>query len=170
MSQIDEHAKSIFEKISKLESETKGFDEAKFEEKIKELNDNIKSKEKERKVKHEEVIKFTNKFKEITASETILETYSIKNEEELVSIQNDIEAKEKKLQLADSGKLEEMSQIDEHAKSIFEKISKLESETKGFDEAKFEEKIKELKEKRYDKEDNDKNWGIVENQIKTTEK
>ena len=43
-------------------------------------------------------IKATNKFKEITASETILETYSIKNEEELVSIQNDIEAKEKKLQ------------------------------------------------------------------------
>ena len=33
-----------------------------------------------------------------------------------------------------------MSQIDEHAKKIFNSISKLESETKGFDESKFEEK------------------------------
>jgi exonuclease SbcC len=155
---------SIVEKLNPL------FQNKNLEEKIKKLRKEIDLKEKEKGNHCQEKIKATNKFKEITASETILETYSIKNKEELVSIQNDIEAKEKKLQLADSGKLEEMSQIDEHAKSIFEKISKLESETKGFDEAKFEEKIKELKEKRDDKEHNDKNRGIVENQIKTTEK
>ena len=62
----------------------------------------------------------------------------------MLAIQSDIEAKVKKSQLAGSENLEEISQIDEHAKSIFEKISTLESETKGFDEAKFEEKIKEL--------------------------
>ena len=52
-------------------------------------------------------------------------------------------------------------------KKLFDSISKLESETKGFDEAKFEEKIKELQKKRSDKADNDKNWGVVNNQEQT---
>ena len=167
ISQIDEHAKKMFDSISKLESETKGFDEAKFEEKIKELNDSIESKEQERKAKDEEKIEFTNELDKIRDAETILDTHKIKTEEQLLAIQSDIEAKEKKLQLADSEKLEEISQIDEHAKKMFDSISKLESETKGFDEAKFEEKIKELKEKRDDKTNNDKNWGIVDNQGQT---
>ena len=167
ISQIDEHAKKMFDSISKLESETKGFDEAKFEEKIKELNDSIESKKEERKAKDEEKIEFTNELDKIRDAETILDTHKIKTEEQLLAIQSDIEAKEKKLQLADSEKLDEISQIDEHAKKMFDSISKLESETKGFDEAKFEEKIKELKEKRDDKTNNDKNWGIVDNQEQT---
>ena len=63
-----------------------------------------------------------------------------------------------------------MSQIDEHAKKMFNSISKLESETEGFDESKFEEKIEELRKKRNDKTNNDENWGIVDNQVKTAEK
>ena len=53
---------------------------------------------------------------------------------------------------------------------MFNSISKLESETKGFDESKFEEKIEELRKKRNDKTNNDENWGIVDNQVKTAEK
>jgi exonuclease SbcC len=167
IAQIDEHAKLIFEKISTLESETKGFDEAKFEEKIKELEESSESKEEERESKEEEIIEFTNELDKVRDAETILDTHKIKTEEQLLAIQRDIEVKEKKLQLADSENLEEIAQIDEHAKLIFEKISTLESETKGFDEAKFEEKIKELKEKRDDKANNDKNWGVVDNQEQT---
>jgi len=63
-----------------------------------------------------------------------------------------------------------MSQIDEDAKVIFKKISTLESETKEFDEAKFEEKREELEKKRDHKEDNDKKWGVVDNQKQTAEK
>ena len=146
MSQIDEQAKSIFEKILTLESETKGFDVVKFDQKIIKLKENIGSKKEEEDNHSQEKIEATNKLKEISAAETILETYSIKNEEELASIKEKIEAKEKKLPLADNENLEDMSQIDEQAKSIFEKILTLESETKGFDVVKFDQKIIKLKE------------------------
>ena len=131
MSQIDERAKLIFEKISTLESETEGFDEAEFEKKRKELKESIESKEKERGSKEAEVIEFTNELDKVRDSETILNTHSIKTGEQLLAIQNDIEVKEKKWSLANSKNLEEMSQIDERAKLIFEKISTLESETEG---------------------------------------
>ncbi len=143
------------------------FQEEHIKDEIIKLQQDIKSKEQERKAKDEEKIEFTNELDKIRDAETILDTHKIKTEEQLLAIQSDIEAKEKKLQLADSEKLEEISQIDEHAKKMFDSISKLESETKGFDEAKFEEKIKELKEKRDDKTNNDKNWGIVDNQEQT---
>ena len=166
-SQIDEHAKKIFDSISKLESETKGFDKAKFDEKIKGLNDSIKSKKEERKAKDEEKIEFTNELDKIRDAETILDTHKIKTEEQLLAIQSDTESKEKKLELAKSEKLEQRSQIDEHAKKIFDSISKLESETKGFDKAKFDEKIEKLEEKRDDKTNNVKNWGVVDYQEQT---
>ena len=94
----------MFDSISKLESETKGFDEAKFEEKIKELNHSIESKKEERKAKDEEKIEFTKELNKIRDAETILDTHKIETEEQLLVIQSDIEAKEKKLQLADSKK------------------------------------------------------------------
>ena len=118
ISQIDEHAKKMFDSISKLESETKGFDEAKFEEKIKELHDSIESKKEERKAKDEEKIEYAKELDKIRDAETILDTHKIETEEQLLVIQSDIEVKEKKLQLAGSEKLEEISQIDEHAKKI----------------------------------------------------
>ena len=136
MSQIDEHAKKMFNSISKLESETKGFDESKFEEKIEELNASIESKEKELEIERKNIIEFTKELDKVRDAETILDTHKIETEEQLVAIQSCIEVEVKKLQLADSKNLEEMSQIDEHAKKMFNSISKLESETKGFDEIK----------------------------------
>ncbi len=170
MSQIDEHAKVKFGEILELRLKTEGFDKAKFEKKINELNENIKSKEKEREAKDKEKNEFDEELGKIKVAETILDTYSIKNEEELVSIQKKIEVKEKKVSLADSKKLEDMSQIDEHAKVKFGEILELRLKTEGFDKAKFEKKTIELKQKREDKANNYKNLGIVEDQIKTAEK
>jgi len=141
-----------------------------IKEKIIKLKQNIDSKKEEEDNHSQEKIEATNKLKEISAAETILDTYSIKNEEELVSIQKKIEVKEKKVSLADSKKLEDMSQIDEHAKVKFGEILELRLKTEGFDEAKFEKKTIELKQKREDKANNYKNLGIVENQVKTAEK
>jgi exonuclease SbcC len=56
-----------------------------------------------------------------------------------MKIQKDVEIKKQDIQkkpLAD-GNLLEISQIDSHAKRIFENISKLEIETRGFDEQEF---------------------------------
>jgi len=131
------------------------------------LRDSIKSKKEERKAKDEEKIEFTNELDKIRDAETILDTHKIKTEEQLLAIQSDTESKEKKLELAKSEKLEQRSQIDEHAKKIFDSISKLESETKGFDKAKFDEKIRKLEEKRDDKTNNVKNWSVVDYQEQT---
>ena len=131
------------------------------------LRDSIKSKKEERKAKDEEKIEFTNELDKIRDAETILDTHKIKTEEQLLAIQSDTESKEKKLELAKSEKLEQRSEIDEHAKKIFDSISKLESETKGFDKAKFDEKIRKLEEKRDDKTNNVKNWGVVDYQEQT---
>ena len=131
------------------------------------LRDSIKSKKEERKAKDEEKIEFTNELDKIRDAETILDTHKIKTEEQLLAIQSDTESKEKKLELAKSEKLEQRSQIDEHAKKIFDSISKLKSETKGFDKAKFDEKIEKLEEKRDDKTNNVKNWGVVDYQEQT---
>ncbi|MDC1103608.1 AAA family ATPase [Nitrosopumilus sp.] len=131
------------------------------------LRDSIKSKKEERKAKDEEKIEFTNELDKIRDAETILDTRKIKTEEQLLAIQSDTESKEKKLELAKSEKLEQRSQIDEHAKKIFDSISKLESETKGFDKAKFDEKIRKLEEKRDDKTNNVKNWSVVDYQEQT---
>ena len=146
------------------------FQEEHIKDEIIKLQQDIKLKEEERKARKEEIIEFTKELDKVRDAETILGTHSIKTEEELLAIQSDIEAKVKKSQLADSENLEEISQIDEHAKVKFGEISTLESETKGFDEAKFEEKIKELNKKRNDKVNNDKNWSVVDNQEQTAEK
>jgi exonuclease SbcC len=63
-----------------------------------------------------------------------------------------------------------MSQIDEQAKSIFEKILTLESETKGFDGVKFEETKKQIERKRDEKSLNDNELGMVGNKINSAEK
>ena len=141
---------SIVEKLNPL------FQNKHLKEELLRLSENIKSKEKERESKEKEIIEFTNELDKVRDAETILNTHSIKTGEQLLAIQNDIEVKEKKCSLANSESLEEMSQIDERAKLIFEKISTLESETEGFDEAEFEnlknkikrtgEKLDEIKE------------------------
>jgi len=141
-----------------------------LKEELIKLNVSIKSKEEELETERKEIIEFTKELDKVRDAETILDTHKIETEEQLVAIQSGINAEVKKLQLADSENLEEMSQIDEHAKKMFNSISKLESETEGFDESKFEEKIEELRKKRNDKTNNDENWGIVDNQVKTAEK
>ena len=141
-----------------------------LKEELIKLNASIESKEKEIEIERKNIIEFTKELDKVRDAETILDTHKIETEEQLVAIQSCIEVEVKKLQLADSKNLEEMSQIDEHAKKMFNSISKLESETKGFDESKFEEKIEELRKKRNDKTNNDENWGIVDNQVKTAEK
>ena len=141
-----------------------------LKEELIKLNVSIESKEKEVETERKKIIEFTKELDKVRDAETILDTHKIETEEQLVVIQSCIEAEVKKLQLADSKNLEEMSQIDEHAKKMFNSISKLESETKGFDESKLEEKIERLRKKRNDKTNNDENWGIVDNQVKTAEK
>jgi exonuclease SbcC len=80
---------------------------------------------------------FLQKVQNARDAEATLRAYSIKNKEELVRIQKEVEIKKQKIPLSNNLNLLEISQIDTHAKMIFESISKLEIETEGFDEDEF---------------------------------
>jgi exonuclease SbcC len=73
-------------------------------------------------------------------AEATLKAHSIRNEEELKKIKEEIQMKKtnvQKIPATTKGNFLEMAQIDSHAKIIFENILKLEEETKGFDENEF---------------------------------
>jgi exonuclease SbcC len=146
------------------------FQEKQIKEDRSDLEKDVNSKEKERDEYSKEMRKFETKLKEIEKAEAKLEVHSIKTKEELEIIQKETKIKRRQIPLVNNENLEEISQIDNHAKLIFDNIIKLESETKGFNEEKFENLKKTILEKRNNQSLNDNQLGEVGNQIKTAEK
>jgi len=100
------------------------------------LKEKIISKEREKDANNQKRKEFSEKLQNARDAEATLRAYSIGTHEELKKIQEDTETKKQRIPLT-NGNLLEISQIDSHAKMIFENISKLETETKGFDEQEF---------------------------------
>ena len=124
---------------SKVEKLNPLFQEEHIKQEIMILHEKIISAEKERDLYSQKRKEFLEKLQNARDAEATLRAYSINNKEELMKIQKDVEIKKQDIQkkpLAD-GNLLEISQIDSHAKRIFENISKLEIETRGFDEQEF---------------------------------
>jgi len=117
------------------------FQEEHIKQEIIQLQEGIISKEKEKEVYNQKRKEFSEKLQNSRAAEATLKAHSINNKEELLQIQEDVKIKKQNIQkIPSSGEsLIEISQIDSHAKIIFENITKLESETKGFDEYEFAE-------------------------------
>lgn len=113
------------------------FQEEHLRQEISDIQNQIISKEKERDMYNQKKKEFSTKLQTARDAEATLRAYSINNKEELVKIQEDIKIKKQKIPLTTNGSLVEISTIDTHAKMIFENISKLEDETKGFDEHEF---------------------------------
>jgi len=127
-----------------------------LEEEQEKISQQIESFEKELETYNSKKREFSEKIQKARDAEATLRAHSIKNKEELQKIQQDVKAKRESIQnipITSSGNLVQLAQIDSHAKNIFETISKLEKETKGFDETEFlqlknnvEQKQKELSE------------------------
>jgi len=100
------------------------------------LKEKIISKEREKDANNQKRKEFSEKLQNARDAEATLRAYSIGTQEELKKIQEDTETKKQRIPLT-NGNLLEISQIDSHAKMIFENISKLETETKGFNEQEF---------------------------------
>ena len=100
------------------------------------LKEKIISKEREKDANNQKRKEFSEKLQNARDAEATLRAYSIGTQEELKKIQEDTETKKQRIPLT-NGNLHEISQLDSHAKMIFENISKLETETKGFDEQEF---------------------------------
>ncbi|MEO2220736.1 MAG: SMC family ATPase [Nitrosopumilus sp.] len=122
---------STVEKLNPL------FQEEHIKDEIIRLQQDNKLKEKERDMYTQKRKEFLEKIQKTRDAEATLRAHSINSEEELIKIQKDTEIKKTKLPLANNSDLEQISQIDNHAKLIFENIMKLESEIKGFSEKEF---------------------------------
>ena len=108
-------------------------------EEIVKLQENIKLKEEERELYTQKKKEFLEKIQKTKEAEATLRAHSINTKEELIEIQKETQIQKEKLPLTSNNDLKQISQIDEHAKLIFENILKLELETNGFNEKEFEE-------------------------------
>ncbi len=119
------------------------FQEEHLKNELTTLEHEIIEKGKERDMYNQKKEDFLHKVQNARDAEATLRAHSITNKEELEKIQKEVEIKKQKIPLTNNGSLLEISQIDTHAKMIFESICKLESETEGFNEDEFT-KLKSL--------------------------
>ena len=113
------------------------FQEDHIKDEIIKLQENIKLKEKERDMYTQKRKEFLEKVQKTRDAEATLRAHSISNQEELTKIQKETQIQKEKVPLINNNNLKQISQIDNHAELIFENISKLEVETKGFNEKEF---------------------------------
>ncbi|MDH3361484.1 MAG: AAA family ATPase [Nitrosopumilus sp.] len=112
------------------------FQEEHIKQEIITIQEKINSIEKDKTLYVQKRKEFSEKLQNARDAEATLRAYSISNKEELMKIQRDIEIKKQKIPSSE-GSLLEISQIDSHAKMIFENISKMEIEISGFNEQEF---------------------------------
>jgi exonuclease SbcC len=137
------------------------FQEEHLQQEILELQKQIVSKEKENDMYNQKRKEFSIKLQNARDAEATLRAHSINNKEELIIIQKDTEVKKQKIPLTTNQNLLEMSTIDQHANLIFENISKLEVETKGFDEQEFNNLKKIVNEKQMNLSQIDQQVGAI---------
>lgn len=149
---------------SKVEKLNPFFQEEHLKEELATLEGQVIQKEKEQQMYNQKRKDFSAKLQSARDAEATLRAHSIKSKEELDEIQEGIKTKKQKIEKipkASSTDLTEMSQIDDHAKTIFENITKLESDTKGFDEGEFLNLKKSVNEKQTKLSQMDQSIGAI---------
>ncbi|MFQ5476146.1 MAG: AAA family ATPase [Nitrosopumilus sp.] len=144
------------------------FQEEHLKQEMITLEEKIISIKKERDTYNQKKKEFSEKLQNARDAEATLRAYSIGTQEELKKIQEDTETKKQKIPLT-NGNLLEISQIDSHAKMIFENISKLEIETKGFDEQEFANLKVLVNQKQTELSDIDQQIGAISETISKAE-
>jgi DNA repair protein SbcC/Rad50 len=109
------------------------------------------------------------KIEEAIKAETTLKAHAITNYNELDEIKQKIQVQKNKIQkiplVLNSGKLIEVSSIDSHAKMLYDRIIKLEKETKGFDPKKFLNLKNSLDDTRRELSEIDQQFGALTKKI-----
>lgn len=149
---------------SKVEKLNPLFQEEHLKQEIIITVEQINTTEKERLMYNQKRIEFSQKLQNARDAEATLKAHSIKDQEDIRKIQEEIKLKKgnvQKIPLSSTGNLLEISQIDSHAKMIFENITKLEHETKGFDESEFSNLKKVIDEKQIELSQTDQQLGAV---------
>ena len=153
---------------SKVEKLNPLFQEEHLKQEIQFLKEQMTATEKERIMYNQKRIEFSQKLQNARDAEATLKAHSIKDQEDIRKIQEEIKLKKGNIQknsLFINGNLLEISQIDSHAKMIFENITKLEHEIKGFNEKEFVNLKETINEKQTDLSQVDQNLGAVTEKI-----
>jgi exonuclease SbcC len=143
------------------------FQEEHLKQEIIQLQEEVIAKEKENEMYKQKKKDFSEKLQDSRNAEATLRAHSITSKEELVKIQEDTKTKKQNIQNIpkDKENLSELSQIDAHAKTIFENITKLETETKGFDEDEFFKLKESINEKQRNLSQIDQQMGAISEKI-----
>ena len=160
---------SIVDKLNPL------FQEEHLKQELATIEEHVSSLEKEREFYNKDRIKFSEKLQNTTEAEATLRAHSIKDQEEIKKIQQEIELRKvnvKKIPLTITyDNLVEVAHLDSRAKMLFDSISQLEQETKGFDETEFKNLKHSINDKQTELSHIDQKIGAVnENIVKAEDK
>ena len=140
------------------------FQEEHLKQELVSVGEQITLKEREYQMYNQKRKEFSEKLLSAREAEATLRAHSITSIEQLDKIKEDVKTKRQNIQkipATSNLNLVEISQIDSHAKIIFENIIKLESETSGFDEQEFLNLKKSVKEKQTDLSAIDQQIGAI---------
>ena len=140
------------------------FQEEHIKQELVLLEEEIISKEKEHQMYISKRKEFSEKLQSARDAEATLRAHSINTKEELDKIQEEVETKKQNIQKIpanSNSNLLEISEIDSHAKMIFENILTLEEETKGFNEQEFSDLKKSVNEKQMELSRIDQQIGAI---------
>jgi len=157
-------------KVSKLNPL---FQEEHLKQELEKNEDVITTLQKDIKLFEKNRFEFSEKLQKAKESQATLRAHSIKDQADLKKIQKDIEDKKvnvKKVPLIIStGNLVEVAHLDSHSKMLFENISQLELETKGFAEVNFVNLKESISEKQDELSRIDQEIGAITEKISEAE-
>ena len=157
-------------KVSKLNPL---FQKEHLKQELEKNEDVITTLQKDIKLFEKNRFEFSEKLQKAKESQATLRAHSIKDQADLKKIQKDIEDKKvnvKKVPLIIStGNLVEVAQLDSHSKMLFENISQLELETKGFAEVNFVNLKESISEKQDELSRIDQEIGAITEKISEAE-
>ena len=158
---------SIVDKLNPL------FQEEHLKEEIIKIEKQIELLQKKQEINIKKRIELSEKLKKSREAEVILQAHSINKQEDLEKIQKELQLMKtnvNKVPLSIStGNLIEVAQLDSRTKMLFDTISRLEQETKGFNESEFLMRKKSLSEKQNQLSIIDQQLGAIKEKISQAE-
>jgi exonuclease SbcC len=148
------------------------FQEEHLKLELENVQQQILSAQREQVMYNQKKTEFLKKLQIAREAQATLKAHSITNQTEIKKIQEEINIKKQNVQnipLSNNGNLLEISQIDSHARMIFENILKLESETKGFDQNEFQNLKRDIDEKQNATSQIDQQIGAISEKISKDE-
>jgi exonuclease SbcC len=149
------------------------FQEEHLKQELVKIEEQVKKLEKVQESNNKTRGEFSEKLKKARESDAILRAHSIKGQEDLKKIQHEIEVKKVNVEKVPgpitTGNLVEVAQLDSRTRVLFESISQLGQETKGFDESQFLSLKKSISEKQNELSKIDQRLGAITEKIQDAE-